>query len=179
MTDDVTRGAVLSADGRYRYSLARGWADEGQVLGFVMLNPSTADAELDDPTILRCMKFARREGCRGIVVFNLFSYRTSHPAVLKTVGLEEAVGPGNREHIADWLRLFGATGFKAVVCAWGNFAQGLYRLPIESMLADAHVPTRCLGKTKLGAPKHPLARGKERVPDDAPLRPWGPWGRDR
>lgn len=66
-TDDMKRDAVLSADGKFRYSLTRSWAAEGAPLlpmCFVMHNPSTADAAVDDPTIRKCIGFAQRANCR-------------------------------------------------------------------------------------------------------------------
>ena len=69
---NADRGATISTDGRYRYDLWRQW-EPGPRLGFIMCNPSTADADLDDPTIRRCVGFARREGFAGITVRNLFA----------------------------------------------------------------------------------------------------------
>ncbi len=77
----VTKEAVISDCGRYRYRLTRRWGD-GPLLSFIMLNPSTADAEVDDPTIRRCMGFARRDGYGGIVVGNLYAFRTTKPKAL-------------------------------------------------------------------------------------------------
>ncbi len=66
----------------YRYSLAREWNSNAPRIGFVMLNPSTADATSNDPTIRRCINFARFWGYGAIEVVNLFAYRASHPAQL-------------------------------------------------------------------------------------------------
>jgi hypothetical protein len=71
----MRRTAIISECGRYRYRLTREWGD-GPLLTFAMLNPSTANAEIDDPTIRRCMSFGRREGASGISVFNLFAQPT-------------------------------------------------------------------------------------------------------
>jgi hypothetical protein len=81
------RGATLSDCGRYRYRLWRRWADGPTVL-FVMLNPSTADADVDDPTIRRCIGFARSWGAGALEVVNLYAWRATQPAELKA-----AVGP--------------------------------------------------------------------------------------
>jgi len=82
MTDLLLqRGAVISPCGLYRYSLTRTWS-AALPLPFVMLNPSTADADIDDPTIRRCMAFARREHAGGIIVANVFAYRATSPADL-------------------------------------------------------------------------------------------------
>ena len=74
--------AVISQDGLYRYHLERRWSD-APFLTFVMLNPSTADAEIDDPTIRRCVGFSKREGAGGIAVVNLYAFRATSPADLR------------------------------------------------------------------------------------------------
>jgi hypothetical protein len=113
------RGATLSDDGLYRYDLWRRW-DDGPLMGFVMLNPSTADASIDDPTIKRCMGFARRERLAGIVVRNLFAYRTPKPTVL-TAAMKrgtDVVGPDNDEWLGE---LAGNRfGVRVIVAAWGS-----------------------------------------------------------
>jgi hypothetical protein len=106
----VVRSAVLSDCGTYRYVLTRRWV-EGPLLGWVMLNPSTADAERDDPTIRRCMGFARTWGFAGIIVRNLYAARSSSPAALWSH--PEPGGPANDQYLAG-------TGVdQLTVCAWG------------------------------------------------------------
>jgi hypothetical protein len=73
------RGALLSEDGRYRYRLWRLWDDLAPVMVWVMLNPSTADADLDDPTIRKCIGFAKANRHGGIIVVNLFAWRATDP----------------------------------------------------------------------------------------------------
>lgn len=113
------RGATISADGLYRYDLWRRW-DNGPLLGFIMLNPSTADADTDDKTIRRCIGFAKREGCAGIVVRNLYCYRTPKPAVLRQAERNgiDVVGPD----ADNWLRSLADDrfGVKWIVAAWGS-----------------------------------------------------------
>lgn len=154
--------AILSPDGLYRYALARSWSD-APPLTFVMLNPSTADAELDDPTIRRCIGFARREGLGGIRVVNLYALRATNPAALKSAA--DPVGPENDEHIV-WA-LTSALGSDApVVAAWGALAEDS-RARAVFHLAGLEFPWQALGFTKGGRPRHPLyLRG------DAPLVPW-------
>lgn len=132
----VPRWATISPDGQYRYDLGRRWG-EGPLLAFVMLNPSTADAEVDDPTIRRCVGFAKREGCGGIIVRNLFAFRTPSPKALKAAakGGVDIVGHGNW----GWLQPLrqksdGHDPIKMVVSAWGvpgSFADKQARVALD------------------------------------------------
>lgn len=164
MRIDVSCSAWISDDGLYRYNLTRRWA-EGPLLTFVMLNPSTADAHTDDPTIRRCMGFARREGLNGIRVVNLFALRSPKPVALLAAG--DAVGPDNEKAIV--LALGEAHYHKTpVVAAWGAFGHpSLPDMPaIVRFRADQlEMPLHCLGTTQAGHPRHPLY-----VRADAPLK---------
>jgi len=137
----LTGGATFSRDRRYRYRLWRRWDRGRPVVAFVMLNPSTADARRDDPTIRRCVGFAQRWGYGGIEVVNLYAYRATDPRALRTV--RDPVGPGNRRHMRRALRRAAL-----VVLAWGANAHG-DRL---TGVGQAH----CLGLTRAGQPRHPL-----------------------
>src|SRR5437870_4841901 len=110
--------AVISPCGKFRYRLTRQWG-EGAALPFVMLNPSTADAEQDDPTIRKCVGFAKRMGYDGIEVVNLYAYRATKPADLKKAGYPR--GPENDRHIEAALVESHAN---SVICAWGVNARG-------------------------------------------------------
>jgi hypothetical protein len=168
--------ATLSEDGLYRYDLTRFWCDPGAFLQrpatFVMLNPSTA-ALKDDPTIQRCMKFARSWGLDGIRVVNLYAFRTSQPSVLweALAGGINIVGPENERTLGR--ALFSARNLRTpVIAAWGNHgAAGR----VEWLAREADrwgVELECFGTTQSGAPKHPLARGHHRIPDDFEPIPW-------
>lgn len=122
-------GAIFSDDTVYRYALWRVWDDSLPLVLFVMLNPSTADAELDDPTIRRVVGFAKAWGYGGAVVVNLFGFRATSPKVLKTAA--DPVGPDNDRYIRE----FCPPG-TPVICAWsqdgsfknrGNEVYGLIR----------------------------------------------------
>ena len=89
----MKKGATISECGLYRYSLTRVWDDVLPMCIFVMLNPSTADADIDDPTIRRCINFAKREGCGSLMVVNLFAYRATSPADMKAA--VDPIGSGN------------------------------------------------------------------------------------
>ena len=154
LLDDVTADAVFSECGTYRYWLARCWASKPgwrHVL-WIMLNPSTATADEDDPTVRRCQTFARTWGYDGITVANLFALRSTDPKGLHTH--PEPIGVDNDATI-ECAALADSTGL--VVAAWG--VHGVYRnraWNVATMLRDAGVDLHCLGTTKDGAPKHPL-----------------------
>ncbi len=146
----VKSDASLSKCGNYRYSLMRRW-DQGSPLRFVMLNPSTADATVDDPTIRRCMGFARREGCAALIVVNLYAYRSTDPKALLTC--TDPVGPVNDEIL--WAHLISArAGQTPVVAAWGVNAEPGRAADVVALVPG--VDWRCLGMTKRAAPRHPL-----------------------
>lgn len=145
--------AVISPCGKYRYSLSRTWDEELRPACFIMLNPSTADADKDDPTIRRCVGFAKSWGCGGIVVVNLFAWRATDPAYLVGLRLAEASGPENERHIRE-----AVIACKPVVAAWG--ARGVQFKRDEAVLnliRSAGLPwPECLGVTKDQHPRHPL-----------------------
>lgn len=156
--------AALSPCGRYRYTLYRRWDLSLPIVAFVMLNPSTADAQKDDPTIRRCIRFAQMWGNGGIVVVNLFALRATDPKALYAA--EDPIGPEND------MALVSATSGRRVIAAWG--AHGSLRdraRRVMEILADR--PMFALGLTKDGHPKHPPARGREFVPYDAKPVPFG------
>jgi hypothetical protein len=157
------RGAVLSADGLYRYRLWRIVGSEFKRVVVVMLNPSTADAEVDDPTIRRCVAFARREGCGRLDVVNLYGFRATDPKALR--GVEDPIGPANDEHI-----LAASDAAHLVVVAWGADAGPVVGRDdaVVHLLRDRGA-VHCLGTTAKGAPRHPLY-----LRADAPLAPWSP-----
>jgi hypothetical protein len=161
-----------SIDGPYRYWLERDWWVRGDdargavsMLTFVMLNPSTADDQVDDPTIRRCIGFAKREGATSMHVMNLYALRATDPAELRT-SCCDPVGIGNDELLRDAARQHDR--FKTVV-AWG--AHPMATAERVAILVDAAenagTTLWCLGTTKSGAPRHPLY-----VKADAALVPW-------
>jgi len=160
MMTHVAKSAYLSEDGKYRYHLARVWDSSLPSMAWIMLNPSTADAAIDDPTILACMDFARRNGCGSIDVVNLFAFRSPHPKVMQAA--DDPVGPHNDEQIQTVFRAVRADGF--AIAAWGTGGSYLGRDEVVARLAEENgLSLKCFGKTKDGHPKHPLARGKHRI----------------
>lgn len=140
--------AVLSPCGLYRYRLLRVWDDSLPLCAFVMLNPSTADATSDDPTVRRCIGYARAWGCGSLVVVNLFAFRATSPDDMMAAA--DPVGPDNDRHIEA------ATGrCHHVVVAWGNHGSFKSR-GAEVRFLLRHRRLNHLGLTRTGQPKHPL-----------------------
>lgn len=173
-------GADISADGKFRYILWREWRGvaphenwrwfgakdgNGAELGepksclFIMLNPSTADADKDDPTIRRCVAFAKRFGFDRLEVVNLFAFRATDPKeILGMTGGGDPIGPRNQEVIE-----IAAGDAGLIICAWGT--HGSHIGQDETVIGwldgkEAYV----LGRSKEGHPRHPLY-----LKSDAPL----------
>lgn len=150
----VRRSAILSPDGRYRYLLRRDWRDtEGEPLVFVMLNPSTADSESDDPTVRKCCGFASRAGYPGMVVVNLYAIRATNPAELRGKPHMLIVGSENPKYLEKGM------ADRDVVFAWGRHGEelgGPWLLTVKQM---AKRIARSLGYLKIldgFVPAHPL-----------------------
>jgi len=159
----VIRNATLSPCQNYRYLLTRAWGENGRVITWIMLNPSTADAEIDDPTIRRCMAFTDRLGAHAMVVVNLFGYRAADPKKLLDLGLDELEGADNRDTIQA------ACGMgETIIAAWGALHKSLRgRAESVSNMLREKWSLKCLGKTLDGWPRHPLY-----LRADAPLMDW-------
>lgn len=142
-------GATFSPCGAYRYRLWRYWSGEPAVL-FLMLNPSTADETVNDPTVERCQRRAKAMGAGGLQVANIFALRSTDPGALYAA--DDPVGPDN-----DAAILAAARECAQVICAWG--VHGEYRgrgNAVLAMLRTAGITPHCLGTTKDGHPRHPL-----------------------
>ena len=166
--------AIISACGLYRYRLDRdmGFLEGEPIIGWMLHNPSTADASLDDPTSRRGIAFTRREGGRRMVFLNPWAGRATSPTDLWKMA--DPIGPNNDWHLLETLdQIRESGGF--VVAAWGRInppaamrGQARRRLDdIREMIRTASVPLFCLGVNADGSPKHPLY-----VRGDAPLVPW-------
>jgi hypothetical protein len=142
----MERWAVIDETEQYRYTLTRIWDPKKWRLCFVMLNPSTADGYQDDPTIRRCIGFAQAWGYGSLEVVNLYAFRASQPEVLWHVPFP--VGKENDHYIREAVQRS-----TCVVAAWGAGAKCRVRTgQVLSILRHAV----CLGRTKSGAPRHPL-----------------------
>lgn len=149
------RSAMLSECGTYRYTLGRIWDFDKPRMLFIMLNPSTADAHQDDPTIRRCRMFAQREGFGGLFVGNLFAFRATSPKVLRDHWIKgsDVVDPDNDSSLDHLRHLCTLTVF-----AWGTVGGELGGRADHVMrkYSDASV----FGFTGNGQPKHPLYLSK-------------------
>lgn len=157
----VDKDAAISADGKYRWWLTREWWGNAKAT-FVMLNPSTAGPSLDDPTIRRCIGFAKTWGLGGIRVVNLYALRSTDPKGLWLA--DDPVGPENDKHLID-AALAAQVTDSPLIAAWGANARPdrvahVLALPFFDRLT-------ALGVTKDGAPRHPLY-----LRADATLTPW-------
>lgn len=155
------KGAILRGDGdMYRYVLWRIWDDTQPAMLWVMFNPSTADHMQDDPTIRRCMHFAKRERHGGIRVVNLFAFRSKEPTQLREV--EDPVGPRNDDFIMrNAAETYNQGGM--VVAGWGALTyqnrathETARVATVLQKFADYSIPVFCLGVTAAGHPRHPL-----------------------
>ena len=157
----VIASAVLSDCGKYRYSLSRVWDEAKPRVLFIMLNPSTADAENDDPTIRRCIGFAKDWGYGGVYVVNLFSLRATNPKDLLKAPF--VVGVENEK----WFRRMSALAH-LVVCAWGNssIVDKLQKRLDHNWkpLSWIDKPLHYLELSNDGTPKHPLYLSKNLKP---------------
>lgn len=159
MTDYLSKDAYISECGLYRYVLTRVWDETYPYMVFIMLNPSTADALEDDPTIRRCVAFAKREGYGGIKVVNLCAYRTPSPKAL-TDAYKAGTPIGGMENLQSIIDAI-SDPLAKVVCAWGA-NEIVDKVLLHSKLALTFLAEEygktlwCLGTTKDGHPKHPL-----------------------
>jgi len=149
-TEPIQRTATFDRTGQYRYSLSRSWEPQAAQVVFIMLNPSRADAERDDPTIRSCMQFAQRWGYGGLTVVNLFGYRTPSPKCLAQAA--DPVGAG-----CDRAILTAAAKTDRIILAWGNWGALLGRdQAVLQHLQPYQDRLYCLGINRTAQPRHPL-----------------------
>lgn len=157
----VTQGAAqatFSPCRRYRYTLDRTWDPARPRLVFCMLNPSTADETVNDPTVERCQRRAVAGGFGAVAVVNLFALRSTDPQMLYQV--EDPVGPDN-----DAAIVAACTAAPMVICAWGNHGQHRERAEhVIGMLRGLHVPLYALRVNQDGSPRHPLYVSNDTTP---------------
>jgi hypothetical protein len=147
----MKKAAILSEDNLYRYQLSRIWDNTKPPILFIMLNPSTADADADDPTIRRVIRFAASWGYGGVYVANLYAFRSTDPKALKY-----ADDPVGKENISYITHLIGMAD--KVVYAWGNNQKE------PTWLSELVQTPYCIDLSKNGIPKHPLYLKSKLIP---------------
>lgn len=161
---------IFSPCRQYRYTLWRELGDPmvnqeqpiGSFLIVIGLNPSKADEVQNDPTIRRCIGFAQSWGFRTLCMMNAFAFRATDPKEMKAQA--DPVGPDNNHHLKQLLFACHNSGGLALA-AWGVHGDWNDRdMDIEAMAGNLHVPLHCLGKTRLGQPRHPLYLNKTLQP---------------
>lgn len=151
----MNKGAEFSPGRKHRYVLWRIWDVSRAKIMFIGLNPSTADENEDDPTIRRCINFAKDWGCYGgIYVLNLFAYRATKPRDMRLAA--DPIGADNDTCLINY-------GIKssAIVACWGSSGDYINR---HTSVTNIFKELWCFGRTKNGMPRHPLY-----VKKDTPL----------
>ncbi|WP_371736966.1 DUF1643 domain-containing protein [Brevibacillus sp. HD1.4A] len=148
--NDYFTDAVFDEAKVYRYSLIRRWNDKLPRLTYIMLNPSTANENDDDPTIRRCLGFAKQWNYGSIEVVNLFAYRATDPSEL--LSCTDPIGYENNKYILEAIQRS-----SLIVLAWGTKGSLKERdKEVVRLLNNVRENVYCLSRTKEGHPKHPL-----------------------
>jgi hypothetical protein len=154
---DIVKTAEISECGKYRWWLQRRWGD-GPIVSFVMLNPSTADADKDDPTIRKCIAFAKAWGFGMLDVRNLFPFRATDPKNL-TKAANDGIDIRGGKRGLDELKL--CVGASLVIAAWGAYPCIARQQEFSLVLNKA---MWCIAKNKDGSPVHPLYQALRKTP---------------
>lgn len=157
--EPVKAGAIFSPDKKYRYLLWRIWNNNLPKCGFIMLNPSKADAYILDPTVSRCIGFAKQWGYGSLFVCNIFALRSTDPQELYKV--DDPVGPDNDSTLLDLMK---KTDF--VITAWGNHGTYMDRgnTVLLTILPEYSEKMAYLGVSNHWQPLHPLYLSKDVLP---------------
>ena len=142
----MKKNAILSDDRKYRYVLSRNWDETKPTVLFIGLNPSIADESEDDPTIRRCINFAKDWGYGDILMTNLFAFRSTNPQGLYAE--QDPIGIDNDFYIREC-----ADKAEITIACWGNHGSFNNRsLEVYDLVKSLY----CLDINKSGEPKHPL-----------------------
>lgn len=177
--DRIARSADLSPCETFRWTLSRTWAS-GPHVCFIGLNPSTADHRKDDPTVKRWTHFARAWGYGGFTAVNLYPFRSSTPAPCRDWSRWQENGPDyyarDKLWAAETVLVREAKAAGLVVACWGAGAWDAEW--VEHLLEGVQTgeepwpDLHCFALSKDGHPLHPMARGRNRIPDDAQPMLW-------
>ena len=151
----MNRQTIFSKYRTYRYTLWREWVGGEGYAMFIGLNPSTADEKSDDPTIRRCVAFAKAWGYTALCMTNIFSFRATDPRDMMIQA--DPVGPDNNKYLLEMSKEAGV-----IVAAWGT--NGTHKGRGAEVISMIERPLHCLGLTKQGYPAHPLYLRKTLAP---------------
>lgn len=151
----IESSAIISDCLNYRFLLTRKWETNlfnefsGDIC-FIMLNPSTADSNIDDPTLRRCINFSKNWGFSTLRIVNLFAYRASNPDILKKIN--NPIGEHNDNYIIN-----AATNSNKTIIAWGNNGNLFDRAnSVLELLSEKKINSFAIQLTNSNQPKHPL-----------------------
>ena len=160
--EEIISEAIYSPCRQYRYILHRRWeiGQPDRSVMFIMLNPSTATEEVDDPTVRKCRVYAMQWGFNHLIVGNTMGYRATVPALLRDVA--DPVGPDNLRHLQSAIETYAPL----VVCAWGCLPRRLTHVgqSVAFLLRQLAVHPRVLRLNAGGEPGHPLYLGLDAEP---------------
>lgn len=139
----MEKKAIISKDKIYRYKLSRTWDSTKPTILFIGLNPSIADENIDDPTITRCINFAKDWGYGTLLMANLFAFRSTYPK-----DIYDPIGKDNDHYLLECV-----TQSDLIVACWGNNGTYMNR---EKVITELVPNLYCLQKNKNGTPHHPL-----------------------
>lgn len=166
----MQKSAIISPCAMWRYRLERRWG-RGPTMLFIMVNPSTADAEQDDPTVRKCIGFAQRHCYGRLLVGNKFALRSTDIKGLRNSSYASLIGQDNDAHLRGML-----LECDIAVAGWGQLAKlpealrGRWK-DVVRLADDAGKTLRCFGTNADKHPKHPLMTGYA-----TPLTAWEvPW----
>lgn len=142
----MKKKANISKDKIYRYTLSRTWDSTKPTVLFIGLNPSIADENIDDPTVTRCINFAKDWGYGTLLMANLFAYRTTYPKEIYLI--DDPIGKDNDYYLLECVKQS-----DLIVACWGN--NGTY-MDREKIIKELVPNLYCLQKNKNGTPHHPL-----------------------
>ena len=158
----MTGSAVLSDCQRYRYRLERIWDPQKPKILWIGMNPSTADAQYNDPTCTREINFSKDWGFGHYLKSNILDYRATFPKDLPD-DPNQAASQTGRQHLLEM-----AQSADLVIAAWGKLPAKLANQGtiVAQLLNTHHIPLKCMGRNKDGSPKHPLYLPKTQKPQD-------------
>ncbi|WP_048800948.1 DUF1643 domain-containing protein [Streptococcus constellatus] len=142
----MEKKAIISKDKIYRYKLSRTWDSTKPTILFIGLNPSIADENIDDPTITRCINFAKDWGYGTLLMANLFAFRSTYPKDIYLI--DDPIGKDNDHYLLECV-----TQSDLIVACWGNNGTYMNR---EKVITELVPNLYCLQKNKNGTPHHPL-----------------------